>query len=129
MPEEVKMLGNSVASIVVTFSLSVFSRLCSVFDVSPTYCLLHRLHVMRKMTLCEWQMRLCRMIYLLRVVVEVNIVDDVKSVHVKHLGMLHDLLPTVSRLDADDSIYEPRRFFWPAEICHGECRDSFFAPI
>ena len=42
------------------------------------------------------------MLYVLRVIVEVNVFDDVMSVHVMHLGMLHGLLPTVSRLDADE---------------------------
>ena len=48
VPREVKMFGNSVASIIVNVeSVCVLNRLCSVCDVSPTYCLLHRLHIMR----------------------------------------------------------------------------------
>ena len=31
-----------------------------------------------------------------------TVVDDVMSVHVMHLGMLHGPLPNVSRLDADE---------------------------
>ncbi len=50
------------------------------------------------------------MLYDLRVIVEVNVVDDVMDVHVMHLGMLHGLLPTVSRLDADECTNESRRF-------------------
>ena len=38
------------------------------------------------------------MLYVLRVKVEVNVVDDVMSVHVMHLGMLLGLLATVSGL-------------------------------
>ena len=62
------------------------------------------------MTLCEWQKRLCRMLYDLRVIVEVNVVDDLMDVHVMHLGMLHGLLPTMSRLDADECTNESRSF-------------------
>ena len=50
------------------------------------------------------------MLYDLRLIVEVNVVDDVMDVHVMHLGMLHSLLPTVSRLDADECTNESRRF-------------------
>ena len=39
------------------------------------------------------------MLYVLRLIVEVNVVDDMMSVHVMQLGMLHGLLPTVSRLE------------------------------
>ena len=42
------------------------------------------------------------MLYVLRVIVAVNEVNDVVNVHVMHLGMLHGLLPTVSLLDADE---------------------------
>ena len=50
------------------------------------------------------------MLYDLRVIVEVIAVDDVMDVHVKHLGMLHGPLPTVSRLDADECTNVSRRF-------------------
>ena len=42
------------------------------------------------------------MLYVLQVIVEVNVVDDVMSVHVMHLEILHGLRSTVSRLDADE---------------------------
>ena len=41
------------------------------------------------------------MFYVLRVIVEVNVVEDVMSVHVMHLGMFHGLLPTAFCLDTD----------------------------
>ena len=50
------------------------------------------------------------MLYDLRVIVEVNVVDDVMDVHVMHLEMLHGPLPTMSRLDADECTNESRRF-------------------
>ena len=57
--------------------------------------------------------------YALRVIVEVNVVD-VMSVHVMHLGMLHGLLSTASRLDV---MNEPKKriteVFEPVESCHG----------
>ena len=77
------------------------------------------------MTLCEWQERLCRMLCDFRVIVEVNVVDDVMDVHVMHLGMLHGLLPTVSRLDADECTNESRRFLGLRKAAIGRVRMAF----
>ena len=65
------------------------------------------------------------MLYDLRVIVEVNVVDDVMDVHVMHLGMLHGLLSTVSRLDADECTNESRRFLGLRKAAMGRVGMAF----
>ena len=65
------------------------------------------------------------MLYDLRVILEVNVVDDVMSVHFMHLGMLHGLVPTVSRLDADDCTNESRRFLGLCKAAMGRVGMAF----
>ena len=69
------------------------------------------------------------MLYVLWLIVELNAFDDVMSVQIMYLGMLHGLLPTVSLRDAGECTNESRRFFGPAGSCHREGLDGFFAPI
>ena len=65
------------------------------------------------------------MLYDLRVIVEVNVVDDVMDVHVMHLGMLHDLLPTVSYLDRDECTNESQRFLGLRKAAMGRVGMAF----
>ena len=77
------------------------------------------------MALCEWQERLCKMLYDLRVTVEANVVDDVTSVHIMHLGMLHGLLSTASRLDAGECTNDSRRFWGLRKAATGRVGMAF----
>ncbi|KAK3727005.1 hypothetical protein RRG08_032395 [Elysia crispata] len=79
--------------------------------------------------LVDMRERLCRMLYDLRVIVEVNVVDDVMDVHVMHLGMLHGPLPTMSRLDADECTHESRRFLGLRKAAMGRLGMAFFTSI
>ena len=63
--------------------------------------------------------------YDLRVIVEVSVVDDVMDVHGMHLAMLHGLLPTMSRLDADECTNESRRFLGLRKAAMGRVGMAF----